>query len=177
MARSLTQIMAQVEELVEKRASTLAYNPPKMESVEDLFKLASAAPDVTAEDDFEFAESEKFAAAILHWEVISSKDELLKIAHIEQRCKETNQPDEVVQALIEKVATKAGRVAEFFSGIGHSGQGLVDVVKGVGGQSVSGSLGHAAGVLAPAAALIGGGAYVGSKLKERQIKKQLGYTA
>jgi hypothetical protein len=177
MARSLTQIMAQVEELVEKRASTLAYNPPKMESVEDLFKLASAAPDVTAEDDFEFSESEKFAAAILHWEVISSKDGLLKIAHIEQRCKETNQPDEVTQAFIEKVAgNNCRRVFDFFDGVGRTGQGIIDAVS-PSSRSVSRNIGHIAAGAIPAAALIGGGAYAGSKLKERQIKKQLGYTA
>jgi hypothetical protein len=181
MARSLNQIIAQVDAAVEKRASSPYAPRPSLLDEEDLFKLAAQIRDYREvpqeEPRVEYTENEKLAAAVLWCEVIAGRNDLLKIAHIESACKEKNISQEITQALVDKVASSGvgQHIYDVLEGAGHSLKGVAEAIRGS-GDSAARSVGRAAGVAVPAAALLGGGAYLGSKYKEHQIKKKLGYS-
>lgn len=115
MTRSLANILAEADEVIEKIASESNASPAASED-DDLFKLAqevrdSAPAPMVAEpvapvQEFEMTPLEKIAEAIAIVETAVSANELHGLSKLEKVAAEREIPNEEVQGFFAKVAEK-----------------------------------------------------------------------
>lgn len=181
MPRKLCDLLADLDVRIEKRAQAKSMPAPATsEDDAEIKKLAQDFVDATPEPEetIQLTETEKIAHSMAVLETILGGEELAKLVEFEKTATERGVPRGQLQEAITKYAnrTQTGeRIIQFMRGMGS---GTADVVEGFGKQLPKSTnteiAGNIAGKAAPLVGIGGLGMYLGSKAKERQIRRKMG---
>lgn len=178
MGRTLSQLLQEADNIIEKRAS-VEVTPVAIEE-DEIFKLASQVRNYVpvvekAVEPFVPTENEKVAYAMAMLETLMSAKELKAMDTFEKAAAEKGMSPESVQQFFEKVANKSQtgkRVFDFMTGAGRGLEGYMNSIpKNLEGME---GIGRAVGAATPivGAGVVGG--MMGSSMKENEIKSRYG---
>lgn len=182
MARKLCDILADLDVRIEKRAQAKTASAPASDDdveklAETLVKSAPRRPPNNPDPRAFMTEVEKLAHSMAVVETLLGGKPLAKICEFEKKAIDAGAPSSEVQDLVTKYAAKTelgSKVIDFMKGMGS---GVVNRLESFGTQLSKNrpeAAGEIAGMAVPGLGLAGTGMYLGSKTKEREIRKKMG---
>lgn len=183
MARKLCDILADLDVRIEKRAQAKQASAPASDDgdveklAETLLKSAPRRPPNNPDPRAYMTEVEKIAHSMAVVETLLGGEPLAKICDFEKKAIDAGVPSDEVQDLVTKYATRTqagGKVVDFMKGLGSGVASRLESFGKMTGEGRPEIAGEILGRVAPAVGLAGTGMYLGSKHKERQIRKKMG---